>query len=119
MPGIDPSIVLHEIKTYHEAKLVRQKLHPVHPKKTTTIKAEVEKLLKFGFIYPVPLTEWVSNIILVTKKKGQFKFVSTIGISIRLVRKTITLHPSSTKLSIIVSKASSSLLWMASQAITR
>jgi hypothetical protein len=34
------------------------------------IKAEVEKLLKYGFIYPVPLTEWVSNIVLVTKKQG-------------------------------------------------
>jgi hypothetical protein len=47
---------------------MRQKLHPVHPKKTTTIKVEVKKLLKSGFIYPVPLTEWVSNIVSVTKK---------------------------------------------------
>jgi hypothetical protein len=35
-----------------------------------TIKEQVEKLLKYGFIYPVPLTEWVSNIIPVAKKKG-------------------------------------------------
>jgi hypothetical protein len=34
MPGIDPSIVVHEIKTYPGIKPVRQKLHPVHPKKT-------------------------------------------------------------------------------------
>jgi hypothetical protein len=65
MPGIDPSIIVHEIKTYPGVKPVRQKLRPVHPKKTTAIKAEVEKLLKSGFIYPVPLTEWVSNIVLV------------------------------------------------------
>jgi hypothetical protein len=26
--------------------------------------------LKYGFIYPIPLTEWVSNIILVAKTKG-------------------------------------------------
>jgi hypothetical protein len=70
MPGIDPSIIVHEIKTYPGVKPVRQKLHPVHPKKTATIKAEVEKLLKSGFIYPVPLMEWVSNIVLVTKKQG-------------------------------------------------
>jgi hypothetical protein len=70
MPGIDPSIVVHEIKTYQGVKPVRQKLCPVHPKKTAIIKAEVEKLLKYGFIYPVPLTEWVSNIVLVTKKQG-------------------------------------------------
>jgi hypothetical protein len=34
------------------------------------IKVEVKKLLKSGFIYPIPLTEWVSNIILITKKQG-------------------------------------------------
>ena len=34
------------------------------------INAEVKKLLKSSFIYPVPLTEWVSNIVHVTKKQG-------------------------------------------------
>ena len=70
MTGIDPSIVIHEIKTYPEVKPVRQKLHPVHPKKIVAIKAEVEKLLKSGFIYPIPLTEWVSNLVSVAKKQG-------------------------------------------------
>jgi hypothetical protein len=74
IPGIDPSIIVHEIKTYLGVKHVRQKLHPVYPNKTATIKAEVEKLLKFGFIYHVPLTEWVSNIVLVTKKQGTIRF---------------------------------------------
>jgi len=63
MEGIDPSIIIHEIKTYLDVKPVRQKLRPVHPQKMTTIRAEVEKLLKAGIIYPVPLTEWVSNIV--------------------------------------------------------
>jgi hypothetical protein len=56
MPGIDPSIIVHEIKTYPGVKPIQQKLRPVHPKKTATIKVEVEKLLKSGFIYLVPLT---------------------------------------------------------------
>jgi hypothetical protein len=73
MPGIDPSIVIHEIKTYPDAKPVRQKLRPVHPKKLAAIKAEVEKLLKSGFIYPVPLTEWVSNLVPVAKKQGTIR----------------------------------------------
>jgi hypothetical protein len=68
MLSINPQIVVHEIKTYAGAKPVRQKLHPIHPKKAAAIKAEVEKLLKVGFIYPIPLTEWVSNIAPVTKK---------------------------------------------------
>jgi hypothetical protein len=50
MSGIDPSIVVHEIKTYPGAKPVRQRLHPVHPRTTAAIKLEVEKLLKVGFI---------------------------------------------------------------------
>jgi hypothetical protein len=70
MPRINPSVIVHEIKTYPGVKPVRQKLFPFHPKKTATIKEEVEKLLKFDFIYLVPLTEWVSNIVLVTKKQG-------------------------------------------------
>ena len=68
MPGIDPQIVVHEIKTYAGAKPVWQKLRQVHPKKVAAIKAKVEKLLKAGFIYPIPLTEWVSNIMPITNK---------------------------------------------------
>jgi hypothetical protein len=70
MPGIDPQIVVHEIKTYPGAHPVRQWLCPVHPRKVATIKAEVQKLLNVGFIYPMPLTEWVSNIVPVNKKQG-------------------------------------------------
>ena len=70
MPRIDPPIVEHEIKTYPDAKTVRQCLHGVNPRKAPTIKAVIEKLLKDGFIYPIPLTEWVSNPIPVDKKQG-------------------------------------------------
>jgi oligoendopeptidase F len=68
MPGIDPRVIEHEIMTYPDAKPVQHKLHPVNPKKATTIKVEVEKLLKTGFIYPVQLTQWVSNPVPVNKK---------------------------------------------------
>jgi hypothetical protein len=37
------------------------------------IKAEVEKLLKAGFIYPIHLTEWVSNPVPVDKKQGTIR----------------------------------------------
>ena len=68
IPGIDPSIVVHEIRTYPMAKPVRQKLRQVHPRKVAAIKDELENLLKAGFIYPIPLTEWVSNIVPMAKK---------------------------------------------------
>jgi hypothetical protein len=69
MPGIDPHIVKHEIKTYLDAKPVRKHLRAVNPRKAPAIKVEVEKLLNIGFIYPVPLTEWVSNPVSVDKKQ--------------------------------------------------
>ena len=70
MSGIPPRIVEHEIKMYLDAKPVRQHLHAVNPRKAPAIKAEIEKLLKAGFIYLVPLTKWVSNPVPVDKKQG-------------------------------------------------
>ena len=37
--------------------------------KAPSTKDDIEKLLKVGFIYMVPLTKWVSNPILVDKKQ--------------------------------------------------
>jgi hypothetical protein len=70
MLGIDPRIVEHEITTYPDVKPAWQKLRLVNPRKATTIKDEVEKLLKSGFIYPIQLTQWVSNPVPVNKKQG-------------------------------------------------
>ena len=70
MPGIDPRIVEHDIKTYPNAKPIRQCFHVVNPRKAPVIKVEIEKMLKDGFIYPVPLMEWVSNPVPVDKKQG-------------------------------------------------
>ena len=73
MLGIDPSKFVHEIPTYPGAKPMRQRLCLVHPQKATTIKEEVEKLLNMGFIYPIPLTYWVSNIVPIDKKHGTIR----------------------------------------------
>jgi hypothetical protein len=82
-------------------KPIRQKLRPVHPKKTAAIKVEVEKLLKSGFIYPVPLMEWVSNIVLVTKKQGTIHVCVDYRDLNKACQNTTTPHPSSTRLLII------------------
>jgi hypothetical protein len=52
MPGIDPDIIVHEIKTYPDTKPIRQRLLPVHPRKVVAIKLEVEKLLKEALSIP-------------------------------------------------------------------
>ena len=53
-----------------DARPVRQLLRVINPRKAPSIKEEIEKFVKAGFIYPVPLTEWVSNPISVDKKQG-------------------------------------------------
>ena len=73
MSGIDPLIVEHEIKTYPNAKYVRQHLCAMNAKKAPTLKEKIEKFLKGGFIYLVPLTEWVSNPAPVDKKQGAIR----------------------------------------------
>ena len=73
IPGIDTSIVEHTIKMYADVRLVRQRLRHVHPKKVVAIKVEVEIFLCVGFIYPVPLTYWVSNIVHIMKKQGKIR----------------------------------------------
>ena len=73
MSGINPWIVEHEIKTYPDDKTVQQRLRAVNPRKAPTIKEEVEELLSVGFIYLVPLTEWVSNPIPMINKQGTIR----------------------------------------------
>jgi hypothetical protein len=73
MLGINRRIVEHDIKTHLDAKPVQQCLRAVNPQKALAIKDEVEKLFNAGFIYPVPLTEWVSNIIPMNKKQGTIR----------------------------------------------
>jgi hypothetical protein len=38
--------------------------------KLLLLSLKLKKLLKDGFIYPVALTDWVSNLVLVNKKQG-------------------------------------------------
>ena len=73
IPGIDPSIFVHEIETYPSAKPVLHKLWQVHPRKATTIKEEVEKILRACLIYLIPLTKQVSNIAPMNKKQGTIR----------------------------------------------
>ena len=73
MPGIDPRITENEITTYPDAKPVWQKLRLVNPQKEAAIKAEVDKLLKVGFIYPMHLKEWVPNLVPVNNKHSMIR----------------------------------------------
>ena len=45
----------------------------MNPRKAAAVKAKVEKMLRAGFIYPIALTEWVSNPVPVDKNQGTIR----------------------------------------------
>ena len=62
------------VDPYLDVKTIRQKhLHAMNHCKVTAIKDEIEKFLKDGFIYLLPLTEWVSNTVHVDKKQWSIR----------------------------------------------
>ena len=68
MLGLDPFITEHHIDTWPNVAPVHQKQWPIHPSKAAMVKAEIEKLLITGFIYPIAYTTQVSNVVPVNKK---------------------------------------------------
>jgi hypothetical protein len=59
------SIVLRE-----GAVLVRQRQYRLNRRYSLMVKEEIDRLLEAGFIYPVNNSEWVSLIVVVSKKVG-------------------------------------------------
>ena len=59
MLGIDPSIVEHNIDTWHDVAPVRQNKIPIHLAKAPVVIVEIEKLRKASFIYPIAYTIWI------------------------------------------------------------
>ena len=64
----------HHIDTWPDVAPMCQKKWPIHPSKANVVKAKIEKLCIAGFIYPIAYTTWVSNPIIVNKKKGTIRF---------------------------------------------
>ena len=69
LKGIPPNVCEHLIILEPNTKPVRQRQYRMNPKYSLLIKKEIDKLLKCGFIYPIPYSEWVSPIVVVPKKK--------------------------------------------------
>jgi hypothetical protein len=61
--GFDPSIIQHAIPIKEGIKIVRKKQRPINPALESTIRKELERLLKVGIIFPVKIFEWVSNLV--------------------------------------------------------
>ena len=71
--GLIPPLLSMRLKpTLVRSQFAKNYARYIH-EKGETIKEEVEKLLRDGFIFLVPLTEWVSNIVPVNKKQGTIR----------------------------------------------
>ena len=73
MPGLDAMVVTHKLNVDPKAKPVKQPPRKYRLDVEEKIKAEVNKLLKVGFIEEIICLEWLANIVLVKKKGGQIR----------------------------------------------
>ena len=73
MKGVPPEVVQHTIPIRDDAKPVQQRPYDMNPKYETIVKEDIDKLLNAGFIYEIEHTEWVSPIVIVTKKNGKIR----------------------------------------------
>ena len=71
--GIPAEIAEHRIVLEDDARPIWQRQHRLNPKYSLLVKEELDKLLRVGFIYEVPYSEWVSPIVMVPKKNGKIR----------------------------------------------
>ena len=67
IPGIDRRVACHKLVIRKGARSVRKKKRCFNQERYDAINAEVEKLLKVGFIREAKYPEWISNVVLVKK----------------------------------------------------
>lgn len=73
LKGIEPEMVEHCIPLILGTKPIMQKEKRMNPQLQLIVKAELERLLKTGFIRPVEITDWVSPMVLVRKNNGKMR----------------------------------------------
>ncbi|TXG60521.1 hypothetical protein EZV62_015094 [Acer yangbiense] len=73
MPGIERSVISHNLAVNEKCKPVVQKRRSFNPERSVAIKEEVTKLFAVGSIREVKYPEWVANVVLVKKKNSQWR----------------------------------------------
>ena len=73
MTGISPVNASHKLNVLPYARPVRQRVRCFHPDRHQIIQAEVDNLLKAGFIREVKYPEWLANVVVVPKKRGKWR----------------------------------------------
>jgi hypothetical protein len=73
MPGIDPSVIVHQLNVDPSSKPVKQKRRSFAPERNQAAAEEVEKLLQAGFIKEAHYPDWLANVVLVKKANGKWR----------------------------------------------
>ena len=73
MTRISPMHASLKLNVIYSAKPVRQRVRRSHPDDHQIIQADVENLLKVGFIREVKYPEWLANVVVVPKKWGKWR----------------------------------------------
>ena len=63
----------HKLNVVSSVIPVRQRVRRSHPDRHQIIQAEVNNLLKVGFIREVKYLEWLANMVVVPKKEGKWR----------------------------------------------
>jgi hypothetical protein len=73
MPGIDPSVIEHQLNVDRNCRPVKQRRRTFAPERNQAIADEVRKLLEAGFIREVDYPELLANVVLVKKANGKWR----------------------------------------------
>lgn len=73
LPSFDPKFIVRHLVVDPNIKPIKQKLHKMHPRIELLVKAELEKLLEVNFIRPIDYSEWISNMVRVSKLDGSIR----------------------------------------------
>ena len=68
MAGISPTHASHKLNIVSSARPIRQRVRRFHPNRYQVIQAEVDNLLKAGFIREIRNPEWLANVVVVPRK---------------------------------------------------
>jgi hypothetical protein len=73
MPGLDRSIVEHRLPLKKGFRPFQQRARQMKAEVLVEVKKEVEKMLEAGFIRPCRYAKWISSVVPVQKKDGQWR----------------------------------------------
>jgi hypothetical protein len=73
MPGLDRSIVEHRLPLKSGFRPFQQRARQMKAEVLVEVKKEVEKPIEAGFIRPCRYADWISSVVPVQKKDGQWR----------------------------------------------